>query len=184
MVFEEALRGLLAELGRRGVRYMMIGGFANLFWGEPRTTLDLDLTVQTDDATLVEAASSIGTILVGDARSFLARTRVLPVRMADGTRVDLIAATLPFEIEAISRAREVLVGDLRVSICAPEDLVLHKVVSPRPRDLEDIVGVLRRQQGTLELEQLEADVGELAAALSMPEILERFHDAVRRARGT
>ena len=40
-----ALRQLSQLLDRLGLPYMVIGGVANLVWGEPRTTQDVDVTV-------------------------------------------------------------------------------------------------------------------------------------------
>ena len=33
-----------------------------------------------------------------------------------------------------------------VSVCTPEDLILYKLISTRPRDHEDVQGIIRRQQ--------------------------------------
>jgi hypothetical protein len=178
---EEALLRVVELLEGRGVPYMVIGGFANLQWGEPRTTLDLDITVAADDPELVALAGAAGTVLVEDPSGFLARTRVLPVRLADGTRVDLIAATLPYEIDAIGRARAVEVSGRRVRVCAPEDLVIHKILSERPRDIDDVAGVLRRQGRALDIAFLDSAVEGLSRDLANPAILERYRAAKARA---
>lgn len=39
---EAALAEVAGRLEERGFPYMVIGGMANLQWGEPRTTQDLD----------------------------------------------------------------------------------------------------------------------------------------------
>ena len=43
--FEQALVEVAADLDRRGLAYMLVGGMAVGLWGEPRTTLDLDFTI-------------------------------------------------------------------------------------------------------------------------------------------
>lgn len=45
---EEALRAVMSVLEELGLPYMLIGGMANLVWGEARTTQDIDLTVHVD----------------------------------------------------------------------------------------------------------------------------------------
>lgn len=165
----------MLEGGR--IPYMVIGGLANLVWGEPRTTLDIDVTVDIEDvgtrafATLVR---EVGDPLPDDPVAFAERTRVLPVRTPEGVGVDFVLATLPFEIAAIGRARTVRIADTDVRVCTPEDLIVHKIVSERPRDHEDIVGVLKRQREVLDLAWLDSTVDALAAGLGEPAVAERY----------
>ena len=160
---------------------MVIGGFANLIWGEPRTTLDLDITTATEDERLVEAARVAGEIMVKDPAAFLERTRVLPVRLPDGTRVDLIAATLPYETDAVSRARTTTVAGTEIRVCTPEDPIIHKIVSERTKDQQDVIGVCRRQGAKLDLAFLDPIVEGLANDLGRPDILRSYRDAKRAA---
>lgn len=39
--FEKTIIDIAEFLKKEKVPYMIIGGIANLFWGEPRTTLDV-----------------------------------------------------------------------------------------------------------------------------------------------
>lgn len=174
---EAALAEVAGRLEERGLPYMVIGGMANLQWGEPRTTQDLDITVAVEDSDLIQAAGELGSILVDHAPEFLARTRVLPIALREGTRVDLIVATLPYEIEAIRRARPVPIGDRTISVCSPEDLVLHKILSERPKDLTDVVGILRRQGDAIDFGFLDPLVDDLSRELSRPEIADRYREA-------
>lgn len=181
MTLEKALATLVQRLAARGLDYMVIGGFANLHWGEPRTTLDLDVTVVASDADLVDAAGEIGTVLVPDPADFLDRSRVLPIRLADGTRVDLVAASLSFELDAVARAHTLDIEGVAVRVCSPEDLIIHKVVSERPRDQEDVAGILARRRATLDLSRLQAAVETLSSELDDPSILARYEAAKRSA---
>ncbi len=171
-------------LDEAGLPYMVIGGFATLIWGEPRATTDVDLTVDAHalgtDA-FAALAARLGSPLVDDPAAFAARNRVLPVRTPEGIEVDLILATLPFELGAIDRAATIDVEGTPVRVVTPEDLILHKVVSERARDLEDVVGVLRRQRDRLDLEALDAMVDALVADLQDPAIAGRYRQAKRSA---
>jgi hypothetical protein len=57
------------------------------------------------------------------SRAFVQQTRVLPLDTADSVRVDVIFALLPFELDAIQRAREVVIADRPVLVVTPEDLI-------------------------------------------------------------
>ena len=49
---EDALQSVVSVLEEQGLPYMLIGGMANLVWGEARTTQDIDITVQVEPAAL------------------------------------------------------------------------------------------------------------------------------------
>jgi hypothetical protein len=59
-----------------------------------------------------------------------------------GIRVDLIFSFSPFEHLAISRARTVRIGRAELRFASLEDLVIHKLIAGRARDLEDVRHIL------------------------------------------
>lgn len=56
--------------------------------------------------------------------------------------MDLIFSFSPYEQQAIARARRVTIRQTSVRFAELEDLVIHKVVARRPRDLEDVQSVV------------------------------------------
>jgi hypothetical protein len=129
---------------------MIIGGQAVLLHGEPRLTRDIDVTLGCDASALarilsVTEAADLHPLVTG-IEDFVRRTNVLP--LADRTtpiRVDLIFSFTPYETEAIRRSIAVPFEDTNVHFAAVEDLIIHKLVAGRPRDLEDVRGVLARR---------------------------------------
>src|SRR5437867_1829187 len=135
---EDAVAGLIAVLRRLDVPYMIIGGMANLVWGEPRATLDVDVTVWREDrdvSPFVDAITGEFHALVDQPLTFIQDTRVLPVETARGARIDIIFGLLPFERAAIDRAIEVPMAGVRARVCTAEDLILMKIISDRERDV-------------------------------------------------
>jgi hypothetical protein len=182
---EAALVDVAGHLRDAKIPFMVIGGFANLFWGRPRLTEALDLKIVVDEdrwPDLIENLRAEFAILPSDPLSFMRETRVLPIVTRSGIRADLVCAGLPYEAEAVRRARSVTIGGAPVPVCTPEDLVLHKLVSERPRDREDVEGVIHRQGGALDRGYLDPRVHELALGLERPEI-EDFYRAGLRAAG-
>lgn len=156
---------------------MVIGGVANLFWGNPRTTQDVDVTIQIQDSLQNEFIAAVEkkfTALVKNASDFVNQTRVLPLRTKEGVRIDLIFALLPYEEMAIARAKKITVGKNKVPVCTAEDLILHKIISERPRDLEDVREILKHQRGKLDEKYLMPLLEGLSRDLERPEILENF----------
>jgi hypothetical protein len=144
---------LLAKLGPAlesgGIPYMVIGGQAVLLHGEPRLTRDIDITLGVDASHLEmvrEIVERIGlTAVRTDVEAFVRATNVLPVAdAASGVRVDLTFSFTPYESEAIKRGVRVAFGEATVKFASVEDLIIHKLVAGRARDIEDVAGVLAR----------------------------------------
>lgn len=183
MELEKGLLEIVSFFEDAAVPYMVIGGFANLVWGVPRTTRDVDITVQVAEEDLHEFLRKVGkafSVLPADPEGFVKETRVLPVQTSNEIRIDLIFAGLPYEKTALGRAREVKIQGIAVRICSPEDLIVHKIISERPRDREDVEGVFRQQGPDLDFIYLDRIVHELGEALSQSEIVE-FYESMKRS---
>ncbi len=67
---ERALVRLALTLSANDIPYMIIGGMANVVWGEPRATLDIDATVWVDDEEIGQTVSLLAKVfrpLVSDS---------------------------------------------------------------------------------------------------------------------
>jgi len=141
-MFEKILSRIGASLERHRLPYMIIGGQAVLLYGEPRLTRDIDITLGIDIDQLEKLLVVIRELslkpLPADIDSFVRETMVLPAQDEEtGIRVDFIFSFTPYEASAIERARKVRILDQDVRFASPEDVVIHKIFSARPRDIED-----------------------------------------------
>ncbi len=146
---ESLLKRIANALDNLGVGYMIIGGQAVLIYGEPRLTRDIDITIAAtpeDLETVLKLAEDLNLrVLVEDAEEFVKRTWVLPAHDPEsGFRVDFIFSWTPYERQAMRRVTVKEIGGYPVKFASPEDLIILKIVSGRPRDFEDVKGVLRR----------------------------------------
>lgn len=181
----QALLELVDALEEADIPYMIIGGLAALRWAEPRATVDVDAVVWVEDDdrdAVIDRLSQTFDLRPMHSPEFFERTRVLLLRTAAGIDLDVLFALLPYEWEAIQRSVDVEVEGKTVKFCAPEDLILYKVLSRRPRDREDIRQVLRHQKAKLDFEYLEPRIKGLAELTERPEILD-FWNAVKRESG-
>lgn len=165
--FAELIARLAVALEAKSIPFMLIGGQAVLLHGEPRLTQDVDVTMGVGPdriGDLLDVCEALGLQpLPEDPGAFARETFVLPAAdLETAVRLDLIFSTTPYEALAIDRAVLVDVGSREVPFATAEDLILHKLFAGRPRDLEDVAGVVRRKGPELDWEYLERWAREFA----------------------
>lgn len=141
-MFKKLISSIARVFNENDIPYIIIGGQAVLLYGEPRLTKDIDITIGLN----IDALDKITKILKNikldpipeDYRQFVKRTMVLPlIDKESGIRADIIFSFSEFEKSAIKRANVVKIEDTDVKYVSLEDLVIFKVFSGRPRDMED-----------------------------------------------
>ena len=157
---------------------MIIGGVAASVLGRPRLTQDIDalaILPEGDWAGALEAAARFGIEpRIPDALAFARRSRVLLMRHAkSGIDLDITFGGLPFEQLAIERSEVHDVGGIYVQLPRVEDLLVMKAVARRPKDLEDIRGLLAAHP-LADVAAARRWVREFATAMSMADILDEF----------
>jgi predicted nucleotidyltransferase len=146
-VFERLLKKVALQLKKASIPYMVIGGQAVLLYGEPRLTRDIDITLGmgVDGLDRVKKIVQIVGLksLVQKEKEFVERNMVLPtIDNKSGIRVDFIFSFSPYEKQAIERAKNIKLGKSIVRFASLEDVVIHKVIAGRARDLEDVKTIL------------------------------------------
>ena len=146
-MFQKLLKKIAAALDKQHVPYMVIGGQAVLLYGEPRLTKDIDITLGIGIDGLAKIKRMVNALhlryLANHVDVFVKETMVLPViDTPSGIRVDFIFSYSPYERQAIERARRIKFGKTDVKFAALEDVVIHKIIAARARDIEDIRCIL------------------------------------------
>jgi predicted nucleotidyltransferase len=146
-VFERLLKKIALQLKRASIPYMVIGGQAVLLYGEPRLTRDIDITLGVGVEELRKVKKIVRSIdlkiLVKNDKEFVGKTMVLPTMDKESSiRIDFIFSYSLYERQAIERAKDIKLGRSLVRFASLEDLVIHKVIAGRARDLEDVKSIL------------------------------------------
>ncbi|ODS35150.1 MAG: hypothetical protein A7316_04355 [Candidatus Altiarchaeales archaeon WOR_SM1_86-2] len=146
-MFQNLLERISRTLNESGIPYMVIGGQALLLYGEPRLTKDIDITLGIGIDKLEKVKSIAGNltlkILVDNPEEFVKEIMVLPViDEKTGIRVDFIFSFSPYEKQAIERAKEVNFDETGVKFASLEDVIIHKIIAGRARDIEDVKSIL------------------------------------------
>ena len=103
----ETARQLQAFCDERAWRSCFIGGIAVQRWGEPRVTLDVDLTLLTgfgEEGPFIDTLLAAWPARIANAREFAHQSRILLLRSAEGVGIDISLGALAFEEEVIGRA--------------------------------------------------------------------------------
>jgi hypothetical protein len=180
--FSASLQAALADLARwletSQIPATIIGGVAASALGRPRLTQDIDALVivpEADWGNVLDSAGRHGFApRIEGALDFARRSRVLLLRHThSGIDVDLTFGGLPFERAAVEKSSLHEVGGVKVRFPRVVDLMVMKAVAHRPKDIEDIRGLLAAHPQA-DFSEARRWVKEFATAMSMPDILEEF----------
>ncbi len=158
-----------------------------MVWGRPRLTADVDVTlhlIPDDPAALVAAMRAAGFELrVPDAHDFVRRTRVLPfLHEATGMPLDLVLAGPGLEEEFARDAVTVSIEEVDVPVISPADLIVTKILAGRPKDLEDVRGVLLVQGDDLDVPRVRTRLRQIEQALDQSDLVPSFESQLSSAR--
>lgn len=168
------------------IRGVLIGGLAIALVGRPRVTRDIDALVLLDDSRWKDFLKSGRAFGISprqpDALDFARENRVLLLRHRPSEiDIDISLGSLPFEVEAVSRAKRVRVAGVTVPLATPEDLIVMKAIAHRDRDLIDIQGLLDVHP-KLDWERVRRWVSEFAAVLETPDIIDDLERLISNRR--
>lgn len=181
---ESVIHRFSAILDSAGVPYMLTGSFASGFHGFPRATHDIDFVISptlgslnsliasfpsdsyyVDKQTALEAYGNESLFNVIDMRS--------------GWKIDFICRkSRPFSLAEFERRFSRDFAGVSVYIATAEDSLLSKLewakIMHSERQIDDAAGILRVQQGTLDLAYIEHWVADL-------NLTEQWNEARARA---
>ena len=186
-VFEAALE-VAVFLDDQKIPYAVLGGVALQHWGEPRTTQDVDIVVMVpweSEEDFLRKVLQRFRPRMADALAFAKQHRVLLISTSDGIPVDLSLGIPGYEEEAMRRATKVSLAELApIRVVSAEDLIIHKCIAGRARDVEDVERVLVRQKVKLNLPYIRRWLRAFAPVIEGHDVRALFENLVRKARRT
>lgn len=141
--------------------YCVIGALALGVWGTPRATYDVDFLVLadcTDPQPFLGLLHTGGFAISESWHHANPMAREVALRLAHPTAphfpVDLVFSLGPFDRAVLDRRRAVDLHGLTIWMSSPEDLVLMKLRAGRPRDFDDVIGIVKNPHLQLDLAYL------------------------------
>jgi hypothetical protein len=177
-----ALADLMKWLDDTNMQAMVIGGVAASVLGRPRLTHDVDalaILPEGEWSNAVSTAARHGILpRIENPLDFARRSRVLLMRHSEsGINIDVTFGGLSFEQTAIDNSKIHDIGGLRIRLPRVEDLLIMKAVARRPKDLQDIEGLLAAHPEA-DVATVRQWVSEFATAMSTSDMLEEFDKLV------
>lgn len=174
----ELLRALTAVMAERDLSWYLFGAQAAIVWGSPRLSADVDITATIEAAAVdsfVETMRQHGFRLLSTDSDLLERTRVLPfVHRRTRMPLDVVLAGPGLEEDFLRRAILVDLRGSQIPVISPEDLVITKVLAGRPKDIEDVRGVIHERRTSLDEKRVRRILHLLEQALGQSDLLPVF----------
>ena len=143
---------LITDFNRRGIQYALAGGWAYSALVEPRATTDIDVLLLLEQPSRDQLHSLLvplfDSIIVHPAAMVfrgISIWRCVGILQNQEVVIDLLLADSEYLRNALSRRRQILLGDVPVSILALEDLIILKTLAGRLQDQADLEKIRLRQ---------------------------------------
>ena len=171
----ELLTDLIDLLVDLEIPYMVAGSVSSSLHGQVRSTQDLDIVVDLNDAGLEALFAKLDenryyASLTAAREALHRKTQFNVIDLRTGGKIDLmILKSRPFSRCEFSRRRIVRALGRDIYLASPEDVILGKLpwnqISPSERQLRDVQGILQTQQGQLDADYLRSWATELKLKL-------------------
>lgn len=182
MKVESVLRLAVEVLEKLEIPYMVTGSLASAFYGEPRSTQDLDIVVRAEEGQLQEAGERLRKAgLYCDPGAITEAVSVSgmfnAIDPATGWKIDFIVLKpTAFHRTAFEGRSRSELGGVRLHLIRAEDIVVAKLhwakLGGSDRQLRDVLGVLMVQGTALDRDEVERWVEELGLRPQWEQVLE------------
>lgn len=176
-LYKQALK-LQKYLKNNNWKYCFIGGIVVQRWGEPRLTVDIDITLLTGfgaekpyiDNMLKEYKGRIK-----NAKQFAIKNRVLLLTTPENIDIDIALGGLPFEKRMIKQASYFsFMPDTSLLTCSAEDLIILKSFADRAKDWLDVESIIIRQGKKLKSKYIQEQLKPLCKLKETPHIMRKL----------
>lgn len=155
----DMLNSLIDAFEELNLKYVIVRGVAVVAWGNLRTTRDVDivLSIEDEDAerfVLTLARYGFDVEKEDVLRSLEERSHLTVFDTLSEFHADVKAVYDEQDVRVLERRREVRVGDRRLYVASPEDIIAMKLVYGSEQDVKDAESVYLRQKDRLDVSYL------------------------------
>lgn len=159
---ETILKLVCKNFNDNDIEYAIVGGFAAIFYGNPRTTMDLDVVMQINEKDIekvVDFFKENGFFAdAGDMIAAFKEHSHCTVEYKETMfRVDIKGVYNERDKRTIRNKLKVNFHGTTIYIASPEDTIINKLIFAREQDLKDAIGIYVRQKGKLNKNYIEEE---------------------------
>jgi len=149
MGLSEDFKEFIKLLNERGVKYLIVGGYAVAYYGFPRYTKDIDLWIWPQESNadkMVDALKEFGFDSLGLTKyDFFDVDNIIQLGYPPN-RIDLITDLSGVDFEnCFSNRQEVEMDDIKVNFISLNDLIENKIKTGRLQDQADVEKLKKRK---------------------------------------
>lgn len=176
---EQILNTVCEFMNKNSIDYVIVGGFAVLFYGNPRTTMDIDYVIQLEDENIPVLVKFLQENDFHadeyDMRAAFEEKSHCTVEDKDTMfRLDIKGVYNEMDERTLRNKRKVDLNDIAIWIASPEDTIVNKLVFAREQDIKDALGILVRQYDVLDIVYLEKTTKNIGVYESLKELREKY----------
>jgi len=175
---EEILKLVCTFLNEEKVPYVVVGGLAVLFYGIPRTTMDIDIIIEMDMPQVWKFVEFL------KGNDFFADEEDIKMAFADKSHASIEDKTSMIRLDikgiygendrlTLKRRRKVSLADFKLYIASSEDTIANKLLFGSEQDIKDAEGIYARQFDNL-------DMAYLTDRCNLLDVLDEFFTMRRR----
>lgn len=189
--YEDFVHLVIAALDAAGVAYMIGGAVAVWAWGEPRSTLDLDLVVNIPLEGIERLSSELeqrsmrvpADIILDIIQEDRADLPIHAIHMYSGYKADLYPLREGDElrVSAFARRQKIDLGEPlgKIYLHSPEDLIIYKLwyfsISQQTKHISDITSIVLSLGDELDYDYIESWVDKKGLTRIWGELLAKIH---------
>lgn len=184
----DALEGAAKLLRANGFSFALKGGLAASIWGEPRVTLDIDLSAFIEfgqEGDLLDCLLARHTYLGDMSLDAAIRLQFARLVAENGVGIDVAFAYADeYYTAARKRLRKVEIRPgLTVEVFSPEDILIQKCLAGREsKDMRDIPAIILRQFKSLDVPYIRRYLGTFREFVDTHDPLELFDSQYRKVK--
>jgi len=157
---EEILKLVCGFLNEEKVEYVVVGGLAVLFYGVPRTTMDIDIIITMD---MDETRRFVEFLNENDffadeediKTAFEEKSHATIEDKTSMVRLDIKGIYSENDRITLERRSKVSLADFAFFVASPEDTFANKLLFGSEQDVKDAEGIYVRQFDNLDMAYLE-----------------------------
>ena len=177
---------LVTVFDKASLRWYVFGAQAAVFYGSPRLTADVDVTVLLGEYPLDDLLDLLQQegfeVRMSDIHTLVRKTKVLPVvHTQSNMPVDIIIGGPGLEEQFAEFARSHDLDGVSVPIVRSEDLIAMKILAGRDKDLQDVSSILKSQATGMDINDIRSTLKDIEVALDRSDLIPVLDNLIDQA---